>query len=581
MLRSTVLLFCVILFCFPCLAQEKYVNDFIAAWSVADKTQTERAENTYEILKKEFNPVRLLKAVKELEVYISSNPEERLTARLNMFEVLGKREFSIVLQKKDTLKVAEAIKISRNLKDDQLLAEVYALAADINFEGGYLLYNLKALELQEKIGVEYFSFVQNRYFGASLALYKSQDFIESISYGEKCLTFKNVKVQKWDPMVYIFQLDVIGASQIALKKYDEATKYYQQIKDTVATSTFRPEARELWNAIADGNIGRCFFYKGDFKTAWPLINVHLATALKYQSWNNVAIAENARGAYFLARQDFSKASKSFKNALSAAIQSSKLEDKLKASEGLTVSFAELGNMDSVLHYKKEHDLYLKQQAAVITNGKLSAMTSKILFDNSQRKLEDANSNVERLKLTRNIIIIAIIFFALFTLLFYSRQALKNKLEKQNMVLEHLKTKAEIDKAKASLAQFKNQLTEKEKLIKNLSQSLQKSSLHHIDENLNKSLLSYVLVTDAEWDSFKEDFKKVYPLFYPRLHTVLPNISAAEERLASLILLQMTNKEIANTLGISIDSVARSKRRFKHKLPLEQNDTLESYILAFL
>lgn len=564
-----------------CFGQENDVRTFVKAWSISDESQTQKAEGTYQVLKKQYSPQKFFAVSKQLDAYIEEHPDERLKVRVCMFQILGKRELHFALNKQDMLKIAKAIKLARNLEDDQLLAEVYALAADIDFEGGYLLYNLKALELQKRIGYEYFSFVQNRFFGVSIALYGTEDFSESIAYGKKCLTLKNSKSQNWDPMVYIFQLDVIGASYMALDKYDKAINYYEQIIDTLKSSVYGPGPKELWNAIAKGNIGRCFFYQGKLKEAWPLINAHLAVALKHEQWNNVALAENLRGEFFIKQKDFVQARSAFKKALSAAIRSYRLEEKVNATNGLVTSFANLGKTDSLLYYQKEYSKYLLQKAEMVNNGKLSAMNSRMLFDNGQRSLENANASISSLKQTRNIIIIAIAILVIFIWLLYNRQVLRIKLEKQQLALESVKAKAEIDQAKRSLHQFRNQLIEKDQLIVNLRQSLRKNAIaNNLDEEqINKKLLAYVLVTDDEWEKFKEDFKKVYPLFYPSVNSILLSLSSAEERLASLIFLQMNNKEIANTLGISVDSVARSKRRLKQKLPLKEGQTLEAYILS--
>ncbi len=583
MFRSAIFLLLLFLFSSSCFAQKSDVEEFVKAWSVTGKNQTQKAEETYLILKNRYNPQKFLAISKQFDSYMADHSDDRLKARIYMFQVLGKREFHIVLQQQDTLKVVEAIKLARKLQDAQLLAEIYALAADIDFEGGYLLYNLKALELQKKIGFEYFSFVQNRFFGASIALYKTHDFKESIEYGKKCLAFKDVKTQKWDAIVYIFQLDIIGASYIALKKYDNAIAYYQKIIDSIGSITSNSEAKELWRAIAKGNIGRCLFYKNDIKNAWPLINAHLAVALKYQQWNNVALAENAIGEIHLKKRAYSQAYIAFRKALSAARKSNRIEEKVKATDGLLASYAHLGNPDSLLHYQKQHRAYLLEQADVVNDGKLSAMNSKILFDDGQRKLEVANASISSLKQTRNIIIISIAILTVFIWLLYNRQALKIKLEKQQMVFESLKVKAEVDKARNSLQQFRNQMLEKDQLIANLRQSLQKTVLeNNLDEKqIGQKLLAYVLVTDEQWKSFREDFNKVYPFFFPRINAIVANLSSAEERLASLIFLQMENKEIAGTLGISVESVARSKRRLRQKLPLLPDQSIEIYILSLI
>jgi DNA-binding CsgD family transcriptional regulator len=58
-----------------------------------------------------------------------------------------------------------------------------------------------------------------------------------------------------------------------------------------------------------------------------------------------------------------------------------------------------------------------------------------------------------------------------------------------------------------------------------------------------------------------------------------DISLAEMRMAMLMRLQLDNKEMASILGISAESVTKSKRRLKARLLLEQNEDLETSILT--
>ncbi|MCJ0743858.1 tetratricopeptide repeat protein [Pedobacter montanisoli] len=583
-MRLSLVLFIFMVFAWSTgLAQERYVEAFADAWSKTGTSQTDHAENTYTILRKEFNAKSLVRFVDQFKIYLQKNPDERLKARLWMFDVLGRRGFKIRLQRQDTLKVTEAIKLARNLKDDQLLAEIYALAADMDYEGGCLLYNLKALEIQKRIGHKYFSYVQNRFLGASLALYKTKDFLESIKYGQQCLAFKHIKVHEWDPKVYIFQLDVMGASYLALKQYDKAINYYEQILDTLHKKPLPAGTQELWQAIAKGNIGKCLFYQGNTNQALPLINEQLKAGIKYNQPNNVAIAQNARAEIFLSQKQYQPALTAFRAAFGAALASEKLDDQIKALKGMATIYTYLEQTDSSLYYQNRYGHYLQKEEQMLNNSKLSAINAKILFDHTQRNLEEANTSIQKLKQTRTAIIIAIVLLSIIGWLLYNRQALKARLEKQKRIFEGLQAKAEVDKAKKSLQHFRNQMLEKDKLIVNLSQSLQKSMLqNNLDETLiGKKLWAYVLVTDAEWENFRNDFNKAYPVFYPRLHAVLPSLTAAEERLASLMFLQMDNKEIAGTLGIAADSVARSKRRLKNKLSLNEGETLESYILSLV
>ena len=197
----------------------------------------------------------------------------------------------------------------------------------------------------------------------------------------------------------------------------------------------------------------------------------------------------------------------------------------------------------------------------------------------QNNLEITNVRLNKEKLTRNFILAGIALLALISLLFYNRQRLKARYEAE--ILEQKRSAAEqgIKEAQEHIKTFTSNIQEKDKLIRNLKQAvLQNSNVSETEKlAINNSLLNFVLVTDAEWIKFREEFSKAYPLFFPRLQQQVFKITPAEERLACLMCLQISNKQIANMLGISIDSVSRSKRRLKQRMAIPEDQTLEDYI----
>ena len=72
------------------------------------------------------------------------------------------------------------------------------------------------------------------------------------------------------------------------------------------------------------------------------------------------------------------------------------------------------------------------------------------------------------------------------------------------------------------------------------------------------LLSAKLVTDESWTEFKKKFDAVYPDFITKITMNFGKLTPTETRLACLIKLQISNKDIASMLGISTDSVLKSR-----------------------
>lgn len=97
------------------------------------------------------------------------------------------------------------------------------------------------------------------------------------------------------------------------------------------------------------------------------------------------------------------------------------------------------------------------------------------------------------------------------------------------------------------------------------------------KDLYDHLYNGSLLTPKQWTEFKIEFEKLHPLILLHAKEITPRITSAEERLICLMYLQLNNKQIGSILGISIDSVARSKRRLKLRIPIPAGDSLEDFI----
>lgn len=64
------------------------------------------------------------------------------------------------------------------------------------------------------------------------------------------------------------------------------------------------------------------------------------------------------------------------------------------------------------------------------------------------------------------------------------------------------------------------------------------------ENIT-ALNRLTILTEQEWNIFKELFEKTYPMFFQRLKTKSPRITVAEQRNAALTRLQLSTKQMAS------------------------------------
>ncbi|AYB32043.1 tetratricopeptide repeat protein [Chryseolinea soli] len=107
----------------------------------------------------------------------------------------------------------------------------------------------------------------------------------------------------------------------------------------------------------------------------------------------------------------------------------------------------------------------------------------------------------------------------------------------------------------------------------------KLSQPEVDVHLFKlnEILKANILTDDDWQNFKRAFEDIYPGFFVKLRDLYPSITTAELRIASLIKLNLSSKEMGAMLAISSDSVKTARYRLKRRLNLPENESIEEFI----
>lgn len=84
----------------------------------------------------------------------------------------------------------------------------------------------------------------------------------------------------------------------------------------------------------------------------------------------------------------------------------------------------------------------------------------------------------------------------------------------------------------------------------------------------------------DFASFFFDFEKIYPSFGNAIQRLVPDITSNEIRLCILIRLNLSSKEIAQSLSITADSVNKARYRLRKKMGLTSKDDLYIFLLSF-
>ena len=130
-----------------------------------------------------------------------------------------------------------------------------------------------------------------------------------------------------------------------------------------------------------------------------------------------------------------------------------------------------------------------------------------------------------------------------------------------------------DDRHAYLLQKLNQSNlEKEKIAQEVNEFLKdKDNRQELE-----TLTPHVLKESGE-TKFRQCFELLYPLFLHRLREKVPSVTRREELLSMLIALHQDNKEIADLLAIAPRSVLMLRHRFRQKIGMNTDVSLENFI----
>ena len=147
----------------------------------------------------------------------------------------------------------------------------------------------------------------------------------------------------------------------------------------------------------------------------------------------------------------------------------------------------------------------------------------------------------------------------------------------NQKIKHKKQMKRADEKLALLVKELNRTNAEKEII---SQEIDEIMSDKENRREVETLTPHILQKNGE-SRFRQRFELLYPLFLPRLREKVPTITRREELLSMLIVLKQDNREIAELLAIAPRSVLMLRHRFRQKIGLEADNSLESFIEEIL
>ncbi|MDE1192971.1 MAG: LuxR C-terminal-related transcriptional regulator [Arachidicoccus sp.] len=573
----------------PLYAQHLTTKELIKAWKASDTSQTTKAEATYYDLRVNKNLPAYTQRLKELEDYLQDNPNKRLQIRTDIYTILGKRELNIPATPNDQSKLKKDIAITALLNDKQLLSEVYTLYAGLANDSSvehFLLYIMKAIDIQHQIGDEHFPLIYLRYLNVSISLYFVTDYSQSINYGLHSLQLMNMSETSFKDS--ILQMDMLGASYKALNKPDSTIFFYKKIQQLISYHNSMSAAHghfskgdtnyvKIWTGIATGGVGQGLFLEKRYEEAYPLLLQNVISSVALNQLGDASIAQNTLAEINFIRKQYDSSLYKSKLAYAWASGNNDLNNTIIALKTITDNYKALGNYDSAFFYNEKYHVYNDTLQTHRNKSLITTINARIQFENMQANLENAKTTITNSVRLRNYLLISIILLTVIALLLYNRYRLRQNIRQKQLEKEKAIAEAEIEISKQKIhdAQkqidlFTRNISEKNKLI----ETLQTKFGTEIEETANE-LKDFTILTEDDWHTFKLTFEKAFPGYLERLAKQMPNLTQAEQRFMTLAKIGLTNKEMAAATGVSPQSIRVTIFRLRKKLNLPETDDIRS------
>lgn len=157
-------------------------------------------------------------------------------------------------------------------------------------------------------------------------------------------------------------------------------------------------------------------------------------------------------------------------------------------------------------------------------------------------------------------------------------------EQRIMSLEKEKLEAEISHKSKDISSSALELANKNRILDELKNEIlhitalsknQTSPLNRlikiIDNNLNQK---------DDWQLFETNFNHLNSSFYEKLHSQYPDMTSKDLRFCAFLKMNLTTKELASLLNISVRSLELKRFRLRKKLNLKHEENLVDFLMQF-
>lgn len=402
------------------------------------------------------------------------------------------------------------------------------------------------------------------------------NYRKGIAYNEQALQI----YQDQNDQVYISQaLNDIGNTHFYLEEYDEAISFLLQ-----SAEISRQVGIKNIESTTYYNLGKVYLAQKSYEQAEEILLRGLKMAEETQNSIKTIEASNILGQCYVEMGSPERSLLYLNRAIELAEETGSQEAQRQAFFVRSMARETMGNLAGALEDFKEYTrldkiIFNTEKSRQIEEMRslfdLETKENKIKIQQNAIQLLQQKSQISRLQ---KILLGSGLFLLSLTLglgwYAFRQKIKKNELEKQQMDAElHFKSRELTTKAL--------HLAKKNETLENLllmTQKMKESDNPSGYQDLIKTISSD-LRDDKGWDTFAKFFEEVHPDFFSKAAKQYPSLSPGEYRLMALIKMNLSSKEMANILCISLPGIKKARQRLRKKMGLETGDSLEKVVIS--
>jgi len=342
---------------------------------------------------------------------------------------------------------------------------------------------------------------------------------------------------------------------LALQYYQRSLAIDQEINDKSAVSN-------TYNAI-----GEIYFRSKNYDESFRYQQQALQLAIETGSINLQPSIYIALSNIYLVKNNTAQALLHAERALAMGKEIDSKRNIADSYHQLSKVYASLKNYTKAYEFQS---LYVGLNDSLKSSeslGNIEKMKANYELDKKELEIKALNHEMSVKIIRRNSFIAACLALLVIGALVYNRQ--------------HLVMKKRLDSKRQLLDFYTKNLREKSEMIDKINEDLETLRQKSVEDDTEiikfNKVLQAAILTDEDWENFKKAFEEVYPRFFAKLRYHYPDITVSELRLSALIKLKLSLKESASMLGISPESIKKSRYRLRKKFDLPEKETLEDFI----